>query len=128
MLDVASGGVFMDKTLEATRALISNMVENNKQFSVRIGSSTKLVHEIKVSANNKGAFLTQNNMLIGNKILELITMMRHMALNQQVNGVMKHCELYAAKVISLINALRFLCVCVYAAEELLLGCLLDFHV
>lgn len=67
MLDAANGGVFMDKTPEAARNLISNIAENSKQFSIRTGGSTKVVHEIELHAANGANMLSENNLLIGNK-------------------------------------------------------------
>ncbi|KOM39668.1 hypothetical protein LR48_Vigan03g305000 [Vigna angularis] len=45
---------------------------------------------------NGANLFTENNLMIGNKILELITLMREVTLNQQVNGVAKHCGLCAS--------------------------------
>jgi len=49
------------------------------------------VHEVELNVASGSNMLSENNLLIGNKILDLTTMMRKMALKQQMNGVMKHC-------------------------------------
>lgn len=85
----------MDKTPAAGRYLISNIAENSQQFIIK-GSTIRGVHELEVNAIQGQNLLTEDNTKIGSKTLELITMMRQMALNQQVNGVVKHCGLCAA--------------------------------
>ncbi|WVZ09530.1 hypothetical protein V8G54_014060 [Vigna mungo] len=70
------------------KSLIANMAENYQQTYTR-GGSSKGVHEMNNIFNG-------NNMLLGNKILELIELMRQMALGGLVNAVRRHCGLYAS--------------------------------
>ena len=49
MIDAACGGALMDKTPEAARNLISNMVENSQQFTSRNSSTIRTVNEVSVS-------------------------------------------------------------------------------
>ncbi|XP_017426296.1 uncharacterized protein LOC108334878 [Vigna angularis] len=98
MIDAASGGTLMDKTPSAARNLIANMAENYQQTYTR-GSSSKGVHEMQLNAISDSVrtnMFTENNLLMGNKILELIELMRQMALGGQVNTVRKHCGLCAS--------------------------------
>ncbi|RDY05224.1 hypothetical protein CR513_10960, partial [Mucuna pruriens] len=62
MIDVASGGALMDKTLVATRNLISNMASNTQQFGVRGVVASRVVNE--------------------NKITELTSLVRQLAIGQ----------------------------------------------
>ena len=52
MIDVASGGALVDKTPEAARLLISNMVANSQQFSMRHDPPPQLkkVNEVSVAS------------------------------------------------------------------------------
>ncbi|RDX96359.1 hypothetical protein CR513_20990, partial [Mucuna pruriens] len=45
MIDTASGGALMDKTLAVVRNLISNMASNTQQFGVRGVVASKVVNE-----------------------------------------------------------------------------------
>nr|XP_023871776.1 uncharacterized protein LOC111984376 [Quercus suber] len=45
MIDAASGGALVDKTLEAARNLIANMVANSQQFGTRLDPPSKHVNE-----------------------------------------------------------------------------------
>ena len=50
MIDAASGGALMDKTLVVVRQLISNMVANYQQFGTRVvASSSATASEVFVS-------------------------------------------------------------------------------
>jgi hypothetical protein len=49
IIDVASGGALVDKTLEAKRQLISNMAANSKQFGTRGDFANKQVNEVSIS-------------------------------------------------------------------------------
>ncbi|RDY05555.1 hypothetical protein CR513_10589, partial [Mucuna pruriens] len=53
MIDVASGGALMDKTLAATRHLISNMESNTQQFGIRGPSQSQMVNEIGAACNQR---------------------------------------------------------------------------
>jgi hypothetical protein len=44
IIDAASGGALVDKTLEAARQLISNMAANSKQFGTRGDFANKRVN------------------------------------------------------------------------------------
>ncbi|RDX93070.1 hypothetical protein CR513_24713, partial [Mucuna pruriens] len=46
MIDAASGGALMDKTLVVARHLISNMASNTQQFGIRGASQSRMVNEI----------------------------------------------------------------------------------
>jgi hypothetical protein len=50
MIDAASGGALVDKTLEAARNLIANMVANSQQFGTRIDLPSKHVNEVNISS------------------------------------------------------------------------------
>ncbi|XP_014503335.1 uncharacterized protein LOC106763683 [Vigna radiata var. radiata] len=98
MIDAASGGTLMDKTPSTARSLIANMAENYQQTYTR-GGSSKGVHEMQLNAISdavKNNIFNGNNMLLGNKILELIELMRQMTLGGQVNAVRRHCGLCAS--------------------------------
>ena len=49
IIDAASGGALVDKTLEAARQLISNVAANSKQFGTRGDFSNKRVNEVSIS-------------------------------------------------------------------------------
>jgi hypothetical protein len=49
VIDVASGGALVDKTLEAAHQLISNMATNSKQFGTRGDFLSKQVNEVSIS-------------------------------------------------------------------------------
>ncbi|RDY00243.1 hypothetical protein CR513_16600, partial [Mucuna pruriens] len=51
MIDAASGGALMDKTLAAARHLISNMASNTQQFGVREPNPSRIVNEIGATTN-----------------------------------------------------------------------------
>ncbi|XP_068644686.1 uncharacterized protein [Aristolochia californica] len=48
MIDVASGGALVDKTLKAARNLIANMAANSQQFGTRLGLPSKNVNEAMI--------------------------------------------------------------------------------
>ncbi|XP_068648997.1 uncharacterized protein [Aristolochia californica] len=50
MIDAASGGALVDKTPEATRNLIANMVANSQQFGTRLDFPSKNVNEVNISS------------------------------------------------------------------------------
>ena len=50
MIDAASGEALVDKTLEAVRNLIANMVANSQQFGTRLDSPSKHVNEVNISS------------------------------------------------------------------------------
>ena len=48
MIDVANGEVLMDKTPEATRNLVVNMVANSQQFSTKLEHALKRVNKVYI--------------------------------------------------------------------------------
>ena len=70
MIDAASGEALVDKTLEAVRNLIANMVANSQQFGTRLDPQSKHVNEINISSlEQQIASLTflVGQMAVGNK-------------------------------------------------------------
>ena len=70
MIDAASGGALVDKTPEAARNLIANMVANSQQFGTRLDPQSKHVNEINISSlEQQIASLTflVGQMVVGNK-------------------------------------------------------------
>ncbi|XP_038971180.1 uncharacterized protein LOC120104330 [Phoenix dactylifera] len=51
MIDAASGGVLVDKTLETARNLIANMAANSQQFGTRLDPPSKHVNEVNIVGN-----------------------------------------------------------------------------
>ena len=49
MIDAASGGILVDKTLKVVRNLIANMVANSQQFSTRLYHAPKRVNKMYTS-------------------------------------------------------------------------------
>uniref|UniRef100_A0A151UGI1 Uncharacterized protein n=1 Tax=Cajanus cajan TaxID=3821 RepID=A0A151UGI1_CAJCA len=74
MIDAASRGALMDKTPIATRNLINNMAGNTQQFGVREGASFKGLNEIAT---------TKDNQRLENKISELTSLVRKLAIGQE---------------------------------------------
>ncbi|RDY10712.1 hypothetical protein CR513_04731, partial [Mucuna pruriens] len=72
MIDAAIGGTLMDKTLIATRHLISNMASNTQQFGIRGASQSQMVNEI-------GAV---DNLRLENQLIELTSLVRQLAIGQ----------------------------------------------
>jgi hypothetical protein len=50
MIDAANGGALVDKTPEATRNLIANMVANSQQFGTGLDLPSKHVNEVNISS------------------------------------------------------------------------------
>ena len=70
MIDAASGGALMDKTLVVVRQLISNMVANYQQFGTRVvASSRATASEVFVS-------MVVDNQRLENKLTELTYLVR----------------------------------------------------
>lgn len=84
----------MDKTPTIAHYLITNVIENNKQFNNKVSTSEGVL-EMDVSATSWQYVTTDHNLKIGNKVLDLIMMMRQADLNQQMDGTMWHCGLCA---------------------------------
>ena len=69
MIDATSGGALVDKTPEAVRNLIANMVANSQQFGTRLNPPSKHVNEVNISSlEQQIASLTSlvRQMAIGN--------------------------------------------------------------
>ena len=69
MIDAASGGALVDKTPEAERNLIANMVANSQQFGTRLVPPSKHVNEVNISSlEQQIASLTSlvHQMTVGN--------------------------------------------------------------
>ena len=49
IIDAASGGVLIDKTLEAARQIISNIAANLKQFGTYGDFTSKRVNKVSIS-------------------------------------------------------------------------------
>ncbi|RDX77658.1 hypothetical protein CR513_42180, partial [Mucuna pruriens] len=82
MIDVANGGVLMDKTPATARRLISNMASNTQQFGIRGPGQSRMVHEIGVASNLR----------LENQLSELTPLVRQLAVGQhQPNMVAKVC-------------------------------------
>ena len=79
MIDAVSGGAFMDKTPIATIQLISNMVANYQQFGTRVATPSRVVaSEISIS-------MVADNQRLENKLTELTSLIRQLAIGQQQN-------------------------------------------
>jgi hypothetical protein len=50
VINAASGGALVDKTLEAARNLIANMAANSQQFGTRLDLPSKHVNEVNISS------------------------------------------------------------------------------
>ncbi|RDY01417.1 hypothetical protein CR513_15254, partial [Mucuna pruriens] len=72
MIDAANGGALMDKTLVATRHLISNMVSNTQQFGIRGPNPSRPVNEIGAASNQR----------LENQLTELTSLVRQLAISQ----------------------------------------------
>ena len=69
MIDAASGGALVDKTPEAARNLIANMMANSQQFGTRLDPPSKHVNEVNISSlEQKITSLTSlvHQMVVGN--------------------------------------------------------------
>ncbi|RDY06984.1 hypothetical protein CR513_08954, partial [Mucuna pruriens] len=71
VIDVASGGALMSKTLATIRNLISNMVGNTQQFGVRRPTTSRGVNEVIV-ANNQRL----------DKVTKLLSLVRQLVIRQ----------------------------------------------
>ncbi|RDX71193.1 hypothetical protein CR513_49493, partial [Mucuna pruriens] len=82
MVDVASRGALMDKTLMVARHLISNMASNTQQFGVRGGAGTSKV------VSKVGAF---DNLRLENQLTKLTSLVRQFAVGQHQQAVQRVC-------------------------------------
>ncbi|RDX77274.1 hypothetical protein CR513_42634, partial [Mucuna pruriens] len=72
MIDAASGGALMDKTLVAVRHLISNMANNTQQFGIKGSNLSRSMNEIGVASNQR----------LENQLTELTSLVRQLAVSQ----------------------------------------------
>ncbi|RDX84350.1 hypothetical protein CR513_34613, partial [Mucuna pruriens] len=72
MIDSASGGALMDKTLAAARHLISNMASNTQQFGIRGSNQSRIVNEIGAASNQR----------LENQLTELTSLVRQLIVGQ----------------------------------------------
>ena len=77
MIDVANRGALMEKTHVATRQLISNMAANYQQFGTRVTATSK------ATANEVIVSMVANNQKLENKLIELTSLVRQLAIGQQ---------------------------------------------
>ena len=77
MIDTASGGALMDKTVVATKKLISNMATNYQQFGTRV------VAPSKAATNEVFVSMVVGNQGLENKLIELTSLVRQLAIGQQ---------------------------------------------
>ncbi|RDX96977.1 hypothetical protein CR513_20307, partial [Mucuna pruriens] len=81
MIDAASGGALMYKTLVVARHLISNMASNTQQFGVRGSNLSWRVNEIGATTNQR----------MENQLAELTSLVRQLPVGQQPTMVAKIC-------------------------------------
>ena len=79
MIDVAGEGALMDKIPVVARQLISNMAINDQQFSTRVVATSK------ASTTEVFVFMIANNQRLENKLTELKSLGRQLAIGQQQN-------------------------------------------
>ena len=79
MIDAASGGALMDKTPIVSKQLISNMAINYQQFGTRVAAPSRVVAS-KVSVS-----MVVDNQRLENKLTELTSLVRQLAIGQQHN-------------------------------------------
>ncbi|RDY10785.1 hypothetical protein CR513_04634, partial [Mucuna pruriens] len=72
MIDVASGGALMDKTLVVARQMISNMASNTQRFGIRGASQSRMVNEID----------TMDNLRLENQLTKMTSLVRQLAIGQ----------------------------------------------
>ncbi|XP_061355838.1 uncharacterized protein LOC133300333 [Gastrolobium bilobum] len=83
LIDAASGGVLVNKTPNEAKALISNMAANAQQFGTRANSS--VVYQVQETPTQPSAVASSaDNQQIENRLDELATMVRQLAVTQTV--------------------------------------------
>ncbi|XP_061364674.1 uncharacterized protein LOC133308099 [Gastrolobium bilobum] len=83
LINAASGGVLVDKTPDIAKALISNMAANAQQFGTRANSN--VVYQVQATSTQPTAVASStDNQRIENKLNELATMVRQLAVTQTV--------------------------------------------
>ncbi|RDY05088.1 hypothetical protein CR513_11116, partial [Mucuna pruriens] len=87
IVDAASGGTLMDKTLAAARELISNMASKTQQFGIRGRADTSRV------VSKVGAF---DNLRLENQLAELTSLVRKLTIKQHHQNVQRICEIYTS--------------------------------
>jgi hypothetical protein len=83
MVDAASGGALVDKTPDAARNLIENMAANAQQFGTRIEGQSRAINEVHTSLADQQR--------VENRLDELTSLVRQLAIRQQNHGVAKLC-------------------------------------
>jgi len=76
MIDATSGGALVDKSPEATKNLIANMVANSQQFGTTLDPPSKHVNEVNIS-------------ILEQQIVSLTSLVRQMAIGNM--QTMKAC-------------------------------------
>jgi len=77
MIDATSEGALMDKTLVVARQLISYMIANYQQFGTRVAATSKVI------ANEVSVSMVADNQRLENKLTELTSLVRQLAIGQQ---------------------------------------------
>ena len=94
MIGAASGGTLMDKTHVVAKQLISNMATNYQQFG------TIVVVLSRVVANEVSISMVVDNQRLENKLIELASLMRQLAIGQHQNMMTTNqprlCGIYCA--------------------------------
>ncbi|GAU52014.1 hypothetical protein TSUD_418260, partial [Trifolium subterraneum] len=83
MVDAASGGALVDKTPDAAKNLIENMAANAQQFGTRVDGQPRVVNEVHTSHADQQR--------VENRLEELTSLVRQLAIRQQNHGVAKLC-------------------------------------
>jgi len=81
MVDIASGGALVDKTLAVARELISNMATNAQQFGTR-SNSTTVYHVASSSKSTSSTPSGIDQQILTNKLHELESLVRQLAVSQ----------------------------------------------
>ena len=77
VIDAASGGALIDKTLVATKQLISNMAANYQQFGARV------VAPFRVATSEVFVSMVSDNQRLENKLTELTSLVWQLAIGQK---------------------------------------------
>ena len=79
MIDTASGGALMDKTVVATKKLISNMATNYQQFGTRV------ITPSRAAASEVFVSMLADNQRLENKLTELTSLVKQLFIGQHQN-------------------------------------------
>ena len=83
MIDAASRATLMDKTPIATKQLISNMVANYRQFGTRVATPSRVAAPSRGAASEVSVSMVTDNQKLENKLTELTSLVRQLAIGQQ---------------------------------------------